>query len=209
MATVIPEGKLGVAEVDHFVVGESERRVSMFRAIFNDFRELPMEIGTYARLMVEGGVMMSDTAEEKASNAEAVENAVGDVLIAGLGLGMVLMPILAKAEVTSVKVIEKHSDVIALVGFNVTAASGDDAKKLTIIEGDIFTWIPPKGERYDTVYFDIWPVISGDNLKEMKRLHDKFRKRKKEGGWMGSWGRSRIVTNNRVVRKAAAKRQKG
>lgn len=54
---------------------------------------------------------------------------------------------------------------------------------------DIFTWSPPKGTKYDVTYFDIWPDICTDSLKEIARLHQRFGPRMAPGGWIGSWMR--------------------
>ena len=127
--------------------------------------------------------MMSDTQMERDSNKEVVERARGNVLIAGLGLGLVLKPILAKSSVETVLVIEKHKDVIALV-----APAFKDDEKLTIMREDIYTWEPP-ARHFDTIYFDIWPNISTDNLKGIHRLHRRFKPALRAKGWMESWMR--------------------
>jgi spermidine synthase len=126
---------------------------------------------------------MSDTRLEQSTNREVVSQARGDVLIAGLGIGFILVPILKKNEVTSITVVEKHQDVIDLVGprFN--------DPRLTILQGDILTWRPPKGSTYSTIYFDIWPNICSDNLTEMTRLERRFKPRLQKNGWMGSWAK--------------------
>lgn len=208
MSTIIPEGESGIARVDHFEIGDEEIRFSVLRSLFNNGRGVPLEKGIYARLMVGGRLMMSDTTEERSSNKEAVANACGDVLIAGLGLGMVLIPILEKEDVATVKVVEKFRDVIDLIGDKVKEAVGDNARKLTIVEGDIFSWKPPRGEKYDAIYFDIWPNIGSSNLKDMKKLHDKFRSRKRRGGWMESWNRKVIIKRQKDLREEAVMREK-
>ncbi len=69
-----------------------------------------------ARLIVYDEVVMTDSADERYSNLEVVRNAHGRVLLGGLGLGMILHPIAAKPQVTSVTVLEVNRDVIELVG---------------------------------------------------------------------------------------------
>jgi spermidine synthase len=141
--------------------------------------DYPPKAGKHVRLVVCGETMMSDTEMEKASNREFIRMAKGDVLIAGLGIGLIIWPIINKPEVTSVTVIEKYPDVITLVSKSVAH------HKLTIIEEDIFNW---KTKRmFDTIYFDIWPTISTDNLDEMATLNRKFARRLNPGGWRGSW----------------------
>ncbi|KKL46240.1 hypothetical protein LCGC14_2347550, partial [marine sediment metagenome] len=119
------------------------------------------------------------TEHERQSNWDLLREAYsGDILIAGLGLGMVLLPILAREHVKSVTVIELSQDAIDLVVPHIRTAAGENADKLTVIQGDIFEWKPPRGARYHTIYFDIWGDISRNNLPDMRRLHQKFRRRK-------------------------------
>lgn len=56
---------------------------------------------------------------------------------------------------------------------------------VTIVQGDIFTY--ETTAKFDTIYFDIWDNICGDNWDGMKRLHRKFRSKLRKGGWMSSW----------------------
>jgi spermidine synthase len=124
-----------------------------------------------------------------------LDHALGNVLIAGLGLGLILPAILAKPEVEKVTVIEKEMDVIQLVRPSLFKVQG--SSKLLIIHDDIFTWRPPRYRRlnffedvrqeFDTIYFDIWPDYGLDNLPEIARLHQAFKSYKAPGGWMSSW----------------------
>jgi hypothetical protein len=60
--------------------------------------------------------------------------------------------------------------------------------KLTVITADIFKWRPmPKCMTYNVIYFDIWPDICTDSLKDMTRLHRAFGRhldRSDPGAWM-------------------------
>jgi spermidine synthase len=127
---------------------------------------------------------MSDTRMEKVFSGEVVDKAHGSVLVAGLGLGMVIFPILEKKEVKMVTVVELNYDVIKLVKPRVKSP------KLRIIHSDIAVWLPPKGEKYNTIFFDIWPTICQDNLQEVAILHQAFKNRLDRSDpecWMGSW----------------------
>jgi spermidine synthase len=110
-----------------------------------------------------------------------LREARGDVLIAGLGIGMILVPILSKPEVNRVLVIEKYQDVIDLVGSHVAHS------KLTIECADILEYKPAKGSKWNTIYFDIWPDICTDNLDEIATLKQRFKYHKAVDGWMGAW----------------------
>jgi spermidine synthase len=135
---------------------------------------------------------------EQRSNIGVVMEAKGHVLIAGLGIGMILLPLLEKPEVKSVTVVEKYADVVKLVEPHVLAVVGKNAPKLKTIVADIFEWVPPKGEKWDTIYFDIWPDLSMDNLEQMEILHRKFARRKAPGAWMYSWQKDYLKYRKRA-----------
>lgn len=196
MASVIPEGKRGSIEIVHFEIGEPEASYTRMRAAATGGREQPIPKGSYCRLMVDGDVMMSDTPAERRENTGLIVNAKGDVLIAGLGIGMVIIPLLAKTTVKSVFVVEKSYDVIDLVEAplrkELARRFGEERSyDLGVMEGNIFEWEPPQGEKWDTLYFDIWADKCTDNLKEMATLHKKFGRRKtSKDAWMDSWCKS-------------------
>lgn len=181
MVEVLPPLQYGIAKVEHFEVNESESQWSYMR------RGDGVPAGKYARLYVGGTLMMSDTNMEHRTNAHAVRQSTGDVLIAGLGLGMIVLPIVAKPEVTSVTVVEKHLDVIESVGRALFPVMGKNSYKLTIYHGDIMDWRPAKGVKFDCIYFDIWPHKCTDNLKQIAKLHQAFKGRLKGNRWMDSW----------------------
>lgn len=185
MVKYIPVGQSGKAEVQHFHIGEREYSSMAMREAATRGREMATPMGDYCRLLVNGEVVMSDTYLERTTNAEAVFQARGHVLIAGLGLGYILVPMLRKEGVRGITVVEKHQDVINLVGPRFKD------RRLNIILADIFKWKPESGTSYDVIYFDIWPNICSTNLKEMARLERRFRPYKSENGWMGSWAKVR------------------
>lgn len=138
----------------------------------------------YVRLRMNGKLMMSDTPLERISNKEFIDKANGKVLIAGLGLGLVIHNILKKEEVTQITVVENNPDLIELV----KPLFKD--KRVFIIEADIYDFEFVKGEKWDCIYFDIWPTIDVDNLAEIKVLHNKFKhrlNRENPNCYMDSW----------------------
>jgi len=191
---LVPEGTQGVASVKHFEVSRAESAFTAFRAMQHGADEL-VDAGKYARLEVCGQLMMSDTQMERMTNSRFVHRAKGNVLIAGLGLGLILFALADKPEVTHVTVIEKYQDVVDLVGPSVMARLGD---RLTIIKADINEWRPVKGTRFDTIHFDIWATLSTDQLKEMTNLHRRFARSKAPGGWMGSWRHEELRARKRA-----------
>ncbi len=144
--------------------------------------------GTYVRLVDKelNEVVMSDTSMERRTNVDVVERAHGHVLIAGLGIGMILRPILENPRVASVTVVEKYAEVIEL-----NRRSGFDLNhhKLRIVNADIFEWKVPGPLRWHVIYFDIWNTIGRENRPEMDELHRRFEETLVPGGWMESWRR--------------------
>lgn len=147
-----------------------------------------LEPGTYIKLVGKGnGIMMSDTPMEIRTNREFIEKAHGDVLIAGLGMGLVLLSIQRKKEVETITVIEKSRELVEFIVPHLPLTH-----KIEIRFGNIFEWLPNDGEKFDTIYFDIWDEIDGDNYPETKVLHKRFRKylnKESNHCWMDSWRR--------------------
>lgn len=187
MATVLKPGEKGDAKLSFFEITEKEAELTLLRQMVTRGRQEAVMPGTYARLHVNGELVMSDTQMEQRTNRTLVYKAKGDVLIAGLGLGMVLLPILQKKEVETVVVVEKSQDVIDLIR---PQLGYED--KLFVFQGNIDTWKPEPSWRFDTIYFDIWSDISTGNLKQMSMLHKRFCRRLNKGGWMGSWMRDEL-----------------
>ena len=159
---------------------------------------LQCEDGKYVKLIVDGELVMSDTSMEKRSNMEFVHKAHGNVLVAGLGIGLIIKNVwdkLQSGEITKLTIIEKHPDVIKLVG------PYYKHKRVEIIHADIMDWRPPKETKYDIIYFDIWPTIDAEkNLPEIRYLHNAFKSRlnrSNQNCWMDSWMKYRMQQEKR------------
>ena len=178
--------EIGEARLVKFSIGEKESKYTILSALRDGgMSYCPQE--DYIKLYVDGTLMMSDTRMEKDSNREFVRKAEGDVFIAGLGIGLVIDNIKDKVEkgiVTSITVIEKSQDVIDLV------SPYYKDMNIKYICGDVMEYKPKKDEKYDTIYFDIWPFISTDNLEDMRKLSYIWRSHKKDKcSWIGYWQR--------------------
>ncbi len=183
MIDVVPESKFGTVLVRHHTVTELEAQLQCMKGL----RSAPE---TVAVLEVDGQIMMSDSLHEHITNTDIVLKSHGVMLIVGLGLGMILHPILAKPGVRSVTVVERNPDVIALIAPTLTEHL--ETGRLEIVEGNIFAWEPPIGVRYDVVYFDIWPTIAAGNYEQTKTLHRRALRWRKKGGVIMSWCRDRF-----------------
>jgi spermidine synthase len=111
---------------------------------------------------------------------------------------MVAKACLSKPEVESVTVVELQPDVIKLVGPWLEGIAAKANKRLTIIQGDAFTWKPPKEQKWDIVWHDVWNEICTDNLPQMSKLHRRFGKR---CSWQDSWSRELLQVYRREERK--------
>jgi spermidine synthase len=184
MATIVPAGQRGDVRVEHLEIADGGGIHAMLRGTGT-------RNGTYAILKVRGSVVMSDTDMERLTNIDAKIQARGDVLIGGLGLGMIVCPMFRNPAVRTITVIERNPDVIALVEPAIRAWAGrisaETVPSLRIVLGDVFTWKPEKGQKFDSIYFDIWPDICEDNLDGIAKLHNRAKSWKRPGGWMDSW----------------------
>jgi len=174
----VPDGVSGDWCVETFEVRDNE--LSQKISLWKTGRYVPS--GTYKRLMHHGTVVMSNTPDEIRDLSFFIIRAKGNILINGLGLGVMLKALLDKPEVISIAVIEISSDVINLVA---PTYIGD--KRLTIINADAFEWKPPKCMIYDYVWHDIWDYLCKDNLIQMAKLHRKYGKKAK---YQDSWGKA-------------------
>lgn len=172
--TRIPVSQVGAAKIVH----DSPDMLTRLRAA-RDGR--PLNAQTYTRLFVDGTLWMTDAEFECVTNLRVIEWAAGDVLIAGLGIGLILPPLLNSPHVESVTVIERSADVIALVGPKY------EHPKLTIIEADAYTWEPPK-RAFNLIYFDVWAnVPNEDNKEEITNLKKRYRPALKRHGKILAW----------------------
>lgn len=184
----------GIAKLSTFEFSRKNDPISFMRSAMSG---MTLHDGKFVRLSVNGVLMMTDTQMEKNSNRTFCRMANGHVFIAGLGIGLILKNILHKlnsGEITKITVIEKYADVIYLVQPYFSHPN------IEIINADIFDYQPPKGVKYDTIYFDIWPEICTDNLKEISTLHNKYKFRLNRSNpiaWMNSWMKERLQKEKR------------
>lgn len=183
----VPPGVCGNWRVEPFSVSTDASRVDAMVSMFSGSARY-VSPGIYTGLYRGASIIMSDTHDEIRDHVHFIRRARGSVLIAGLGLGMVLQAVARKAEVTSVTVVEKSSDVLALVANHYKSMPVVGAK-LTVVHADIFGWKPAAGVRFDHAWFDIWDNLSVDNLAEMATLHRRFAR---IAGDKGSWGKEAL-----------------
>lgn len=175
----------GCVRIEHYKVDKEAAKWNNIRAMMAGAGFMHIVEGEYIKMSVNGELMMSDTPMERRTNIQFIDNAHGAIMIAGLGIGVILenlIPLCKSGRVTNIVVYEKYQDVIDLVAHRYV-----DKLPLEVRCEDIMEYRPPKEEKYDTLYFDIWPTITEDNLKDIRILHNRWKSHKKEGAWMGSW----------------------
>lgn len=162
----LKEGERGNWKLSQFTVTEQEANMHRLRCLINNYPERAIAAGTYWRLAESGYLYMTNTPAEIQDHTQFINKACGNVLIAGLGLGMVVQALLDKGTCKQITVVELSQDVIDLVG------PFYDDPRVEIVCCDIFKFKPQM--HYDYAWFDIWPDICGDNFPQMKKLHRKF-----------------------------------
>ncbi len=169
MADLLEDRQIGDWKLEKFTI-DSNNLMARLQGITS---------GTYVRLTHKGECVMSNTNMEKRTNMDFCINAHGDVLIGGLGIGMIILAIQDKPEVKSITVIEKNQEVIDMV-----ASQLNFNEKVNIICADVFEWKPEKGVKYDVSYMDIWNWVNEDvyekEMKPLKRRYSRFLRSKQE-----------------------------
>lgn len=199
---VPPPGKVGDFEIVNYEISPEEASLFNLRCMFNFRNFMSVLPGKFTKLIDRrhGDFWMSNTQMERTTARLFCRNAHGRVLIFGLGLGMVLNRIHDQPKVKSIVVVEKFDEVIQLV-----APTFEDMEKLTIVQGDAWTWRPDKGQKFDTIWFDIWATFDFDNRPEFKRL--KLRSvpwRSTKRAWVGCWSQKELVELKKSFIKKAA-----
>lgn len=97
---------------------------------------------------------------------ELRELAYGKILIAGLGLGFDLLNVINKDNVHEVVVVEKQQAVIDLVWPYITH------KKATLVHQDILEYLQNTDERFNIIYFDIFPGGCESFPEQVNQLYE-------------------------------------
>lgn len=189
LASMLSEGEKGAYSIKKFTVKSDNIRAAIDG----------IPCGEYVSLRLSGDILMSNTPMEINTNSEFARCANGDVLIGGLGLGMIVLWIQDNPKIKSITVLEKSQEVIDLVKPQLPLN-----EKVSIIQADVFDWIPPKDKRFDTIYLDIWSGINSDIYnEEMKPLKARYRKwlrplKESPQHFLGCWAEHQARYNQRL-----------
>lgn len=175
---ILPEYKGESFRVKH----HSANQLDCWRHAIGKRKSEHITPGTYTILHNCQQTIMSDTPMEERTNTFFMQRAKGHVLIGGLGLAWVILNIQENPEVLSITVVELNPEVIAYA-----KSHGLLNHKVTVIESDCETFCPPPDTKYDVIYMDIWNYTDAENLDQMQRLRDYYKKFLVRKGWFGCW----------------------
>lgn len=180
----VPEGRSGPWRVERFQIDEKGASLYNLHAFTHGYGAKAVPVGTFTKLQRDGAFdpMMSDTPAEVEGHLRVIREIKkrgGQILLNGLGIGLVLQAALRCENVTHVDVVEIDQDVANLVWPHYAA---DPRAQLHL--GNALTVKWPKGTRWQVAWHDIWPAITSDNLAEMGILNRKYRR---AADWQGAW----------------------
>lgn len=161
----------------------------------------PVPLGEYTRLVHHGGggLFMTDTPAELNDARVLFWAAMGHVLITGLGIGMLPRALFNPAIirygggccVEKVTIVEKSQDVINLVAPSLAKLP------VEIVHADAFEWKPEPGTKFDWAWHDIWPTICSDNLGEVAKLRNHYKRFMVDSGRQLVWCESEMKKQRR------------
>ena len=139
-------------------------------------------------LFENGKLVMTSTEFELLTNKPFLNNAFGDVLIFGLGLGLIVYPLLNDNIINSIKIVELSPNIISYIGNKIK--ENDINNKVTIFSGDAYNYFNymNENEKYDTIYFDFWLELNENNINEITTIKDLYSPfLKNEKSFIMSW----------------------
>ena len=148
--------------------------------------------GVYTSLRRDSVQFMTDLYDEWWTQRRAITESLqrgGDVLITGLGLGLVADAILRapNSPVQRITIIEQSPDVIRLVEPSLRARH---TGRVEVIEADAFSW-QPAGRRFTVAWHDIWPDPHEPRVDaEIAQLEARYRA---SADWQGAWPREYLL----------------
>lgn len=92
-------------------------------------------------------VVMSDSIYEQQLNRKIIENARGDILLLGYGLGFIVQLLMVNPAVTSITIVEKQQEVLDLVASQLVLND-----KVRVILANALEWMPDM--QFDVIYDD-------------------------------------------------------
>jgi hypothetical protein len=172
MTPWVKPGQSGEWQIKEFEITEEKAKHINLRALISGTGRGQIEPGEYLKLINSKQIIMSNSPDEIRDFEQYVWKFYGDVLVSGLGMGLVVQYLLGLKKVNHITVIEQSADVIGL-----TVPYFEDHIKnnrMKVIHGDVFMCKFPKNKKFDWAWHDIWPIIEYENVKEMGILRRRF-----------------------------------
>ena len=157
----IPEGTSGAYQVAHY---NRQTQNRMWQTYLNMKAE-PYDNHTVLIKNTCPMPIMQNSQAEYNEHQWLWDNATGDVLVGGLGLGTIHQALIDNPNVTSVTIVELEQDVVDLVWEHCPK----DAT-FTLVVADFETWTPLEGSSFDTVWADSWVWDNSLTYEEYKTL---------------------------------------
>ena len=155
----IPAGVSGNWEVAHYTNQTEDKNWQVYLEIKQE------SFSNYTVLLRSDSNMpiMQDSRGEYREHQWLWDYATGDVLIGGLGIGMVNEFLINAPNINSVTIIENSQDVIDLVWPHCAKDN-----RFTLIKADIETWTPPANSHWNVMWFDTWCTDNSMNYSDYK-----------------------------------------
>jgi len=134
-------------------------------------------------------IIMTDDEIELLSNKWFLDNASGDILILGLGFGLIVFPLLKDDTIKSITIIEREQDIIDYVGDKIKNL--DIKNKVQIKNGNAYDYHKNESEhgKYDYVYIDFWHKLDKSAIADMKEMLTTYKPfLKNEKSVLKCWG---------------------
>ena len=176
-------------ESDNYIIFKrvlTEEDIESWKGNIGEIHKEKVQIGKEYLFLSHKGLqktMMSNHESETITNQKFIDSAKGDILIFGLGLGLIVFPLLKEIGINRITIVELDKGLIEMVSPIIRFQ--DPLRKVKIINGDCFSW--ETQEKFDTIYFDIWETIDEKAYSEMEILEKRYLKNLKDGGWIDSW----------------------
>jgi len=164
----IPEGKQGKFRIEHRVFGPGEAipLINQRTAIFRGCKPANIKYDVPVRfhyLTEDGGTWTSDVPQEQEQQARAVMGFTGEVLVGGLGIGMIAHILAEMRMVRRIVIVEKQKEVIDLVWPHIQKELHGKGE---IVHANLFQYLRETDENFNYAFYDIWTSDGERTLKE-------------------------------------------
>lgn len=160
--------------------------------------------GKYVKLIIDGKLVMSDTPYEMNTNQKFIYKAHGNVLIGGLGIGLLtknLIPKIESGKINHISIWEKNINLINL--WNTAGQYLPVHDKISIFNYDVFDYQKVRSQLkgvFDSVYMDIWTNLDENayaQMKHFRRVFRSFLNPNNPNAFIECWGREECVRKAR------------